>query len=260
MEVTKDTLVVTDGELYQQGKMLGRGDEGSVFNYRDRYAIKIFTRYKALDSKVKLERKLRKISAMFEQDDPNVAFPMGYVSSNGREIDGYYTRLVAGERHLKDFDDVAKLRDIRKQILLLKKGEEVLKRLHKQDIILGDIKEDNILLDGNENPVYIDTDNYKYKKHFFDLIPTRAGVLYQQFGGPLNYEDNDKLLYAIMALHMLTRDKRFSHRALAQDIQEAAREAATDRESREALEIIFSDATDKPYVGSVLEKVRDRRG
>lgn len=256
MEVNSSTIIVKDPVLYSQCKIVGRGDEGTVFNYQNKFAIKIFTRYKTAENRSKLERKLAKVQEMTSLRDPGVAFPLGLVSSNGKEVDGYYTRLIQGIDGLKDFTELKKLKDLRKAIVLLQKGDQTLKKIHDKGIALGDIKGNNILIDDSENPVFIDIDNAKYKHHMFDLIPDRAGCLYQMFHGPMSFQDNDKLLYALMALYIITKDKRFDFHSRKEDIQEALRNLHSDRQTQEILYDIFSDSINKPYVGEVLPRIR----
>lgn len=256
MEVKNDTLVLNDRILYSESKVIGRGDEGTVFNYQDKYAVKIFTRYKTIEMHRRLERKMKKLEEMLQVQDPGAAFPLGLVSSDGKEVDGYYTKLIRSNGYIESFSDLKKLRSLSTIVELLKQGDQILRRLHQKGFALGDIKGNNILLDEMGNPIYVDVDNYKYKNHLFDLIPDRAGVIYSKFQGPLSYQDNDKIIYALMALQTITGNRDFSFQRDAIIIKRAVEELDTDEETKEILQEIFSPTTDKPYVGDVLEKIK----
>lgn len=239
MKLNSSTIIL-DSTPYQ---VLGKGDEGIILNYQDLYAIKLFTKYDRLSKK--LERKLQKLEQLILLKDVGATFPLGFVSSNGKEVDGYYTRLVQG----KSFQD------LKGNNILLRKGDEVLQRLHKKNIALGDIKEDNILIE-DKQPIFIDTDNWKYNEYLFDLIPERASFLYELFGGPLSFQDNDILLYSLMCLKIITQDERFKYPSSKEDILKALKELHLDQETKEILSTIFSDSINKPYIGPVLEKIK----
>lgn len=237
-------------------KKIGSGDEGVVYNYQNKYAIKIFTGYKGFDQKRKLTRKISKIEAMSSLKDPSYAFPKGLVTTNGYTIEGYYYPIVRTGK-LKDFYSLEHQQNDEFVKRFLIKGDAALQRFHKMGGAVGDIKGNNILIDRDRNPVYIDTDNYLFQNYNFDLLPSRAGCFYSLYGGrALAFQENDKLLYAIMALKLLTKDMRFDYMSSAFEIDDALKELDVDSSTREQLKCIFSDAENKPYMGKILEKIR----
>ena len=257
MVVNDSTLVINESDLYKKYPEIGRGDEGIVFNYNDQYAMKIFTYYRYSETVSKLDRKLLKIQAMMSLEDPNCAFPLRFVSTDGRKIDGCLTKLIQSRGDLKDFTDLKDLRDLRRVVSYLQEGDKALQRLHQKGIVIGDLKGNNILIDEENKPVYTDSDNFAYKEHRFDLIPSRAGCLYSLYGGSsLRFVDNDKLLYAIMALYYITKDRNFDFIGPREAIDYALSKLKVDKETQEVLRCIFSDAGDKPYIGPVLSKIR----
>ena len=249
-------LNVNKEDLGTKYPFIGYGDEGRVYNYNNTYAIKIFTKLRNPEYKSKYQRKLQKLEEMFELNDPNYAFPMGFVSIEGQNIDGYYTTLVKHKQSLKDFEDLELLHNKKKILEYLIKADKALQRIHSQGIIIGDIKEDNILIDQENNPIYIDTDNYKYKQYSFDLIPDRAGTFYSMYGSTsLSYRDNDILVFSIMALYLLTRLENFSFMNSPMIIDKTLAKLNFDRETQREIDYIFSKKTDKPYIGPVLKKI-----
>jgi len=249
-------LIIKEEDLNTLYPLIGYGDEGYVYNYNNEYAIKIFTYCKRKENYNKLKRKIAKLKDMLNEHDPNCAFPLGFVSFDGTSIDGYYTQLVKHRRQIKDIEDIELLRDPAKEIEYLVKADEVLQRLHQKQFIVGDVKQDNILIDRQGNTIYIDTDNYKYKYHTFDLVPDRAGLFYNLYGGTVASKDNDILVFTIMSLYLLTGNEKFSTYTHQKEIfTEALREIRLHPEERKELEYIFSQGRDKPYLGPILQKV-----
>ncbi|MBR3210828.1 MAG: serine/threonine protein kinase [Bacilli bacterium] len=244
-----ETLYIKPQEL-EKG-FIGGGDEGCVYRYNNQYAVKIFNSY--YDKEKRMENKMAKVKELMKIQDPSFAFPMGLVTTNGKTENGYYTKYIAGRRSFRHLS----LEMNREKILkVLLEAEAALKRIHKRGIIVGDLKEENILLNRGNHPVFIDTDNYICGKHPFDLLPLRVGCLYDLYGGKMiRFEDNDKLLFALMSLEMLTKDPRFKYGASREDIAQAIKTYSKNKEVREVLSAIFSNAEEKPYVGSVLQKV-----
>ena len=235
-------------------EMIGSGDEGIVYNYHNKYAVKIFTKYRGLDKKAKLCRKMSKVEEMTSFHDPAFAYPYGLANTDGINQEGYYTELFHFKNSLASLKRHCTPDQLRAIFL---KAEDGMKRAHRQGIVLGDIKEDNIMLRENGDPVWIDTDNYKFGKHHFDLIPFRAGTFYKMYGGRvLDFKDNDILVFSIMSMGLLTKDKRFDVKSTSFDIRDALAERSLDKETKEILDCIFSDAENKPYIGKVLEKIR----
>ena len=75
-------------------------------------------------------------------------------------------------------------------------------------------------------------------------------------GRVLDFKDNDILVFSIMSMGLLTKDKRFDVKSTSFDIRDALAERSLDKETKEILDCIFSDAENKPYIGKVLEKIR----
>lgn len=235
----------------QELVMIGEGDEGKVYRHKNRYAVKLFSDY--YTKRNRMESKMRKVQEMTAMQDPSFTFPIGLVTTNGYTATGYYTRYIGGKR---SFNSLSFDLNREKVLRILLETEAALKRIHKKGIFIGDLKEDNILLDNHNHPIFIDTDNYSFDNHPFDLLPMRVGCLYDLYGGKImNFEDNDKLLFALMSLEKLTKDPRFRYGSSKRDIEQALKEHSCSPEAKEVLDCIFSDAENKPDIGPILQKV-----
>lgn len=244
---------------------IGEGYEGTVYNYDNKYALKTFKRFRTDDRLgFKLERRMKKLEDMSELDDiPGCPLPRG-VFGTSSEILGSYKKIVFTREGRKDFNCLKTMNDRDEVIRLLVEGDAILQRIHESGMAVGDVLEQNILINDEGHAVFVDSDNFKYGNHFFEFSPTTAGFFYEAFSGnTIHYEDNDKLLYAVMALKAL--DGSESHFNICMDGSDLRYSLKSfrfdgepfDKESMEQLLEIFSDAPNKPYVGPILKKLRE---
>lgn len=242
---------------------IGDGYEGTVYNYNNKYALKTFERFRTEDRcGYKLARRMKKLEEMSELSDiPGCPLPRG-VFGTPSEILGSYKNIVFTREGRKDFNCLMTMDDRYEVIRLLVEGDAILQRIHKSGMVVGDVLEQNILINDKGHAVFVDSDNFKYRNHFFEFYPTTAGFFYSAFSGnPKHLEDNDKLLYAVMALKAL--DGSESHFNICMDGPDLRYSLKSfrfdgepfDKESMEQLLAIFSDAPDKPYVGPILKKL-----
>ena len=69
---------------------LGAGDEGTVYKYDDRYAIKVFSYFEIGQELLKYA----KIKLLSHLQDESFAFPIGYVYNQEDMLIGYYMNLI----------------------------------------------------------------------------------------------------------------------------------------------------------------------
>ncbi len=250
MDSTLPVIEIPKELLGTKYRIIGYGSESRVYNYEDLYAVKIFT---MRTSEFKRKRKFLKIGELSRLDEEGIARPIGYTSCDG-ELSGCYSDIVKYDIARKDFEDLEMLHDTRKVLEYLMKAESILKRLHNRGIILGDIKADNIMIDQNDNPIFVDVDNYAIGQYFFDLMPTRSGTMYNLYGGKVSLRDNDILVFTIMALNLLTHDDKFSFDQGRLILDELVENLNVSEKVKVGLRYIFSNLPNKPYFGDVIGK------
>ena len=255
--VLTDKDIIIERSKLRELPLIGHGDEGLVFNYHDKYAIKIFKDLydeHYIKSRAKTKIRFLKLKEMMKESDSNLSLPLGFVSFDGENIVGIYSKLVK-HKDLIDFDSLSKIKSADERARYLLMGDSILQRIHSKGFIVGDIKPDNILINDADDVVYIDCDNYKYKNYLFDTIPTRAGFFYRLYDNSISYQDNDKLVYTVMALNILTGDKDFNLRQNHEGLRRAIRRLHLSDDIEDYLKVIVSPSLDKPYVGPAIEKM-----
>lgn len=254
MELSNKDIIINKNDLFDNHQLIGEGDEGLVYNYDDKYAIKIFRNCDNRSQLTKLKLKLLKLKDMMSIHDRNINLPLGFVSFDGENVHGIYSRLIKHNK-LFDFNDLSLINDKRERARYLIEGDNILQRIHSNGFIVGDVKPDNIMINDSDEVVYIDCDNYKFKNYLFDTIPTRAGFYYRVYGHDLAYQDNDKLVYTIMALELLTGDLDFNVYQSHEGLIRAVKRLHLDPETENDLRTIISPIRNKPYVGETIKKM-----
>lgn len=227
------------------------GSEGSVYRYNSEYAFKIFNYY---NKKRSLIKKFQKIELLAKLEDKSFAFPIGLVGFENRLKEGYYMNIVEVHKDYPSFMQLWNIKDRQTLFDIVIKADAAMQRAHKMGIIMGDIKENNILIDENNNPIFIDTDNYAYGDFKFDLYPYVIKNLKNYYGKKFSLIDTDKYLYALMVLKYM-----FSFRCYVKlftmNYKAIINSWGIDPELKEGLIDIFSDSEDKPYIGPILKRI-----
>lgn len=251
-------------DSYDQFKRkLGSGQEANVYSYKNKYAVKVFSRFQWQYDKClsleKLDRKMKKVEAMMSLKDKSAIFPLGFASVPNDDK-AYYMPIVLPPKEeypvqkLSDYEFLYYNEEV-EEILI--KASDSLERIHTLGVAIGDIREGNILIKDGKEPIFADLDNGAFEDFSFDLVPIRANCLRRIYGGSKKrLIDNDKLVFALMVLEKITRDDRFSFTNGATRIKSGLDSLKVDKETYEVLECILSDAPNKPYIGKVLSKIR----
>lgn len=248
---TLPMIIIEKEKCGKKYKFIGSGSEGDVYRYHN-YALKMFPLFPHLE---RLPQKFEKIELLAQLHDDAACFPKGFVGYSDDKVEGYYYDFINPKWELENFADLLYLKDIRKKLQYITEADEALQRFHKMGIILGDIKEDNIMIDEKENIKFIDTDNWMYGGYGFDIVPIRSKWLQELYGKEYSLQDNDKFAFAMMAIQILLNisfsnlmnisDKYFQYMIHLLDVK---------KETKEILRMIFSDSSDKPYIGDVLKQ------
>jgi len=249
-------LILDQWDLRKKYKEIGVGTEGNVFNYQDRYALKKFSLFLAMKYcyEEKLERRFAKLEKMSLLKDENFCFPIGIFGYQDLEKVGCYSELVKYEKGRKDFTCLWNLNDTKEVFRYLIEADAAMHRFHKMGGIIGDIKEDNIMIDKNGHPKFIDTDNFAYQEYDFEFTPDRISCLKNRYNKEFSLKDNDIFVFSMMALYILTRiEGKWSN----EDILQIIHQLDTAKEVKNGLKNIFSDSQNKPYIGSILQEIKN---
>lgn len=241
------TIIVSKPMLFHLHKRLGEGSEGIVFKYNKDIVFKIFFNEKTT--------KYKKIELLGQIEESNFNFPLGLVGFRDKSKAGIYLKLIETKCKYKNFDDLYKLKDNRKIIEYLLKAEEAIMRIHKKNIIIGDIKGNNILIDSEDNPVFIDTDNYAIGEYEFDIIPDVTMYYNNVYINEITPKNNDKYIFAIMALQYFVKYTKLCNQCSPEFFKKFIKGLRVSESSKELLKNIFSDSEDKPYISEMLKDI-----
>lgn len=253
---TLPIIIIEKEKCGKKYKFIGSGSEGEVYRYHN-YALKMFPLFPHPE---RLPKKFEKIELLAKLHDEAACFPKGLVGYDKEKIEGYYYDFVNSKWECENFADLLYLKDIRKKLQYITEADEALQRFHKMGIILGDIKEDNIMIDENDNIKFIDTDNWMYCGYGFDIVPIRSKWLQELYGKDFSLIDNDKFAFAMMSIQILL-SLSFSNLNNISDkyFQYMIHQLDVEKETKELLRTIFSDSNDKPYIGDVLKEINTEK-
>lgn len=241
-------------EPYSRYPQIGCGDEGAVHRYNESKAIKIFCNLR----EELLRNKFEKLELLGKIKDESFEFPELLVGFENSKKAGFLMNLVNAKDSYKKYIDLISLFDTSKAIRYLLKAEEAMIRIHRRGIVIGDIKGSNIMIDENDNPRFIDTDNYAIGDFGFDLIPYATKVYESFFNTKCSPVNNDKFTFAILSLQIFSNGILSMYSSL-RNLNIFMEYLDIDQYSREVLRAIFSDSQDKPYISEMLRQVDTNR-
>lgn len=253
------TLIVSKYDLGEVYPGIGYGSEGTVYNYNGEYALKTFSLFRAMEYfyQERVDLKFRKVEELSKLSDKSICFPLGIFGYRDLFMEGCYYPLITYEVGLKDFEDLSLVSNRGIQNDYLIKGDSMIKRAHDMGLIIGDVKADNIMINEDGNTVLVDVDNCAYGDYPFSLFPDRISVLENMYGKEFDYKDTDIMLYTMMSLRILFKDKRFGLDKTREGLDMAINSLPVNREIKEYISLLLSDAPNKPYVGPVLQKIHE---
>lgn len=249
-------LIINEDQTYVDYPQIGCGDEASVHKYNDDIAFKIFS---FIRDKTKLPRKYEKIELLGKIQDESACLPIGLVGYENELKEGYYCNLVKYNNATKDFTKLEFLHDMKRILNYIIQADEAIRRFHKMGFILGDIKDDNIMIDINDKVKFVDTDNWMYGDYGFDVVPGRIFWLSSTYNKEFSLLDNDRFVFTIMALQLFIENTVISFHRNDLYFKKLIEYMDVSPEVKDGLRIILSDAHNKPYVGPILEKINPER-
>lgn len=136
---------------------LTEGGEGAIYEYKGKI-IKVFKPH------IDISAKERKVNTLMKSTLPKeVITPIETVLDNKGRFIGYLMKKAAGEgfKRLSNRKFVtANNIDTKLVLSLLVKVKSVLQEIHKQNIYIGDLNDQNILFDMSGNVYFIDCDSW----------------------------------------------------------------------------------------------------
>lgn len=180
--------------------VLAEGGEGILYEYHDR-VLKCYKPW------VPAEAKRRKIQLLLSQRLPEEAVgPMEEVTDQKGKFIGFLMKKAVGAefRMLSNKKFVSANRiTIREILQMLLKIQEVLNRLHCQNIYVGDLNDRNLLFDSQYNVYFIDCDSWSVGEERCEV----AMDLFQDpaLTGNAFDERTDLYAFCILAFKALTR-------------------------------------------------------
>lgn len=232
---------------------ISSGSEGYVYGYNRWIAMKFFLDFESdLNRKLKLE----KVEVLAQLKDANFTFPIGFVGYESGFKEGYYMdRVIPYDEenptvlYAKNNFSTSEVRDI------LIGGDRALQRVHSEGYFHGDIRDRNVLLDANKTFVFIDTDNGFYKGFDCDYPSHIANSFYTTYWHVLSPSDNDKFMFALLALNTILKGVKFYSHKSAEFYESIIGQLNVSRAVKRELLYIFSPKKDKPYIGPILESI-----
>ncbi len=256
MQLTKNgTLIVLKKDIEKFPK-IGSGYEGVVRNYQNKYALKFFYSDYFYDK----VNKFKKIEEFTHFKDPSFAFPLGIIEvkrfsiSMSSDESGYYSPLIQYNPNYKDFEELyKKTRNQSNQdvVSYLIEASNAMKRIHKLGIIIGDVRGCNIMINEENHPVFVDTDNYAYNTYKFDVGAFGYNMLRSYYGNNFSLKDADIFAYTILALNILITNIQMNYLFINKYIKLMN----VPKEAKEILKAIFSNSKNKPYIDEFLSLI-----
>lgn len=244
--------VVDEKKLLTKYPCLGSGEEGSVFKYDEKTAIKVFEFF---EKREKLTNKFAKIEELARIKDKNFCFPKGLVGYLNLKKEGYYMDLINPNPSCYDFSRLDGLKDMKKVLEYIMIADKAIGRIHKSGITLGDIRDDHILIDKSGEVRFVDTDNYAFLDYDYDLIPGRRNWFKRTYDKETSRIDNDIFVYTIVALQHLVTGSIVRLHMSDEYFVKVINALDVSQEVKDGLRLILSDAENKPHLNKVLKRV-----
>ena len=256
------SISIKPGSLDIKFKNIGFGSEGKVYRYNDTTAIKMF-------NPQKFPNKLKKTKQLYYLRDENFCFPKGLVYTKRDDLIGIQYDFITNSKKyggfLDFFLDHIPNGDVSIETVynILFKIDMALQRIHKVGYTVGDLRPKNIMINEDDNPIFIDTDGGAYKDYGYDIKSPRSLWANKVYNKDFSKEDCDKYVWAIVFLESLLTYNNFNKKFVPflaielyqnkEVLKDLVSDLSISKEMKDGLNIIFSDADNKPYIGDVFE-------
>ena len=248
-------IIISKEDLTKKYELIDWGSEGEIYKYDENHAFKV---YPGLISKKIRRNKFNKIELLTKLNDDSFTFPLGLIYNENGGKEGYLMKYINTPYKQKNFDDLRFYYQYDKLLDYIIKASDALERVHQYGITIGDLRGENILIDENNNPVFIDTDNYAYQNYYYNLICYNSYYLRRAFRKSYSQVENDKYLFAMLCMQLFTPGIVIENNQTDRFFEEMIKLLDIPIEYKEELRQIFSDASNKPYIGPVLKRINPK--
>ena len=253
INLEKDKYTILDeSKLGKEYSFLGSGSEGTVYKIDDNTAFKMFNLLREED---KLKNKFSKIELLREIKDSSFAFPTEIVGFSDGYKEGYLMPYIKPSEDYGSLSELNYLKEYSKLLKTVISLSDALKRIHKQGITIGDFRLENIIINHNDNPVFVDTDNYAFLDFDYDIKVYQIDDVEEKYPS-LNYQEIDKYLFGKFCLELFC-DELYTHindRMLPLMINMMN----INKYEKDALRLLFSRYGNKPYIGDILKSINPK--
>lgn len=185
------------------------------------------------------ENKVRKISALYLKQLPNLVKPISTISCNG-EVVGYEMTYNPDDRALCCLPHLER----KKLIDALKQSKEVLEHFASQDVIYGDISDSNILLNTKTGVItFCDIDNMQVGEYPID-VKGYALMKYYEKTGVID-EKADAFVHNLLTINKLS----FTSSCYSEILTALRRGIYPTKYKRPAKDIFASMTTPETFTG-----------
>ena len=192
-DIPKDSINYKDLKLV---KKIASGRSGNIYLTQDGRILKMFTSTSFTYIKDR-EETLRYLKDI---DIEEIVKPKHLVYYDGVFV-GYIMEYLPDGTSLSQNTEKYSFEE---KIEIIKKIEEVMKKLHKKKIYICDLNLDNIFLDKNGNVRLIDCDSFVIKKN---VVNNEVDLKYQDGIYKIVSDKTDLYAFAVTSLELLTDEK-----------------------------------------------------
>lgn len=203
-DIPKDSVNYKDLKLV---KKIASGRSGNIYLTQDGRILKMFTSTSFTYIKDR-EETLRYLKDI---DVKEIVKPKHLVYYDGVFVGYIMEYLPDGISLSKNTEKYS----FEEKIEIIKKIEEVMKKLHKKKIYICDLNLDNIFLDKNENVRLIDCDSFVIKKN---VVNNEVDLKYQDGIYKIVSDKTDLYAFAVTSLELLI-DERINNDATSSDVE-----------------------------------------
>lgn len=251
LSYNQNTITIEKNDLGVLYPELGKGVEGTVYKYSDNKVIKILNR-----EEISIDTIINRLNYFISIKVENVVFPEDLVYNSKNEIIGYSMKLIIPNKY-KSFFNLYECKNNEEFIDYFKKAQESMKELHKRDIFIGDFNPNNIMIDKDNNPIFIDTINYATSEFDFLLKPYNSMIYEKVFKRKCSLLDNDIFMFAFLLLSFFVSFNDLEKAIKNPNyFKEIINNLDISSSSKNTLNKIFSQNDEKEYIDIVLNDLK----